>query len=141
MPGLLMSASGTPDGAEFDRTERVTTIGSAVPQGIPLGAQSEATAFPPESGHKRDLRAYYAELIVLRVGEHVPRLLAGLADVGLSGPEGEQPRNLGAAIFRAGSEIEMEPVLDRLRRRPSRHKAQSDGCIDAWPDDDFAVPC
>src|SRR4029453_8154747 len=58
------------------------------------------------------LRAYDAELIALRIGEHRPGLLAGLADVRPPGAEPDDPFDLGLAVLRIGIEVEVQPVLD-----------------------------
>src|SRR5262245_18031413 len=58
--------------------------------------------------------AQQAELVALRVGEHVPADLA-LADVGRRGAEIEQPAQLGVLLAVGGVEIQVQPVLGALR--------------------------
>lgn len=55
-----------------------------------------------------------AELVALRVPEHVPRLVA-LADVGVDGAQGAQPEQLLRLIASGGVHVEVDPVLARLR--------------------------
>jgi hypothetical protein len=55
-----------------------------------------------------------AELVALGIGQHDPRLLAGLADVDAAGAERQDALDLRVPVVGAGGEIEMEAVLGGL---------------------------
>src|SRR5918995_1269547 len=57
--------------------------------------------------------AEQTELVVLRVGEHDPRLVA-LSDIGATGAAAQQPFELFALITADRPEVEVESVLHRL---------------------------
>src|SRR6266545_3026593 len=59
---------------------------------------------PPTSGW-RDPVAQQAELVALRVGQHVPGLFPALPDVGVHGPGGEQPVQLAVLVAVGGAEV------------------------------------
>jgi hypothetical protein len=87
----------------------------------------------------RFLRAYYAELVSLRVGKDSPGLSAALADVDPARPERKKALNLLIAIRGAAGEVKMYAVLDRLGVG-DRHEAHADGCVLVSPDDDLVLP-
>src|ERR1700722_10196404 len=66
------------------------------------------------SADERFLRAHYAELVSLRVGQDGPRLGAGLPDVDPAGSESEEAVDLVVAVRGAAGEVEVHAVLDRL---------------------------
>jgi transposase len=90
------------------------------------------------SSGERCFRAYHAELVTFRVGQDRPRLGAGLADVDPAGAQRQQTFDLRLAVFRLGGQVEVDPVLERLRLG-HRHEAQSDRRVLVWPDDDLAL--
>src|SRR6202007_3294720 len=79
------------------------------------------------------------ELVALRVGQDRPRLSASLPDVDPAGAERQQTLDLRLAVLRLGGQVEVDPVLDRLRLG-HRHEAQSDRRVFVWPDYDLALP-
>ena len=87
---------------------------------------------------ERCLRAYHAEFVSLGVGQHRPRLLAGLADVDATGAEGQETLNLCVAIPGTRGEIEVNPVLDCLGIGHG-HEAHADGRVLSRADNDLAL--
>jgi hypothetical protein len=66
-------------------------------------------------GVELSLAAQDAELVVLRVGEHHPAGAVRVAEVlQLPRPEVEQPGQLDVAVLGARTQVEVDPVLDRL---------------------------
>src|SRR3712207_2391909 len=59
--------------------------------------------------------AQEAELVALRVGQHVPALRAGLPDVRPGGPQVEQPSQLGVLVAVGGTDVDVQPHLARCR--------------------------
>jgi AraC-like ligand binding domain len=86
---------------------------------------------------ERRLRTYHAELISLRVGEYGPRLGTGLPDVYPACAECEDPLDLGTLIPGAGSEVEVDTVLDGLlvgyRHEADAHRGSLIGADDDLP--------
>ena len=87
---------------------------------------------------ERFLRAHYAELVSLRVGQDSPGLSAGLPDVDPARPECKKAINLLIAVRGAAGEVKVHTVLDGLEIR-DRHEAHADGRVLVSPDDDFAL--
>ena len=52
-----------------------------------------------------------AEFVAFRVGQDVPALGAGLADVGGPGAESEQPLQLGVLVAVGGVDVDVQPEL------------------------------
>ena len=63
---------------------------------------------------ERFLRAHYAELVSLRIGQHSPGLSAGLPHVDPARPEREKAVDLLVAVRGGAGEVKMYAVLDRL---------------------------
>src|SRR5580658_5793543 len=55
-----------------------------------------------------------AELVALRVGQHVPAFVAGLADVGPAGARREQPVQLRVLVAVGGVDVDVQPELAPL---------------------------
>ena len=73
-----------------------------------------------------DPSAQQAEHVALGVGEDVPVLVAGLADVRPDGAEVEQPLQLGVLVAVGGVDVDVQPQLARGRaRRPARRPASA----------------
>ena len=68
---------------------------------------------PSNAGSERT-RSEHTELVALRIGEHDPRLLA-LSDVRSRRAERKQPLDLDVSVV--WPEVEVQPILDRLRLR------------------------
>src|SRR6266571_5812262 len=87
---------------------------------------------------ERFLRAHYAELVSLRVGQDSPGLSAGLPDVGPARPECKKAINLLITVRGAAGEVEVHTVLDGLEIG-DRHEADAHGRVLISPDDDLAL--
>jgi len=87
---------------------------------------------------ERFLWAYHAELVALGIGHDCPGFLACLPDVDPAGPERKEALYLLIAILCAAGEVEVHPVLDRLRVG-YRHEAHADGRVFVSPDDDLPL--
>src|SRR5260370_18978271 len=90
------------------------------------------------SADERFLRAYDAELVALRVGQHGPGLRAGLPDVDPARPQREEALDLLVAVFGGGGEVEVHAVLDELFVGDG-HEAHADRGVLVGPDDDLAL--
>src|SRR5436305_4514615 len=88
---------------------------------------------------ERFLRAYYAELVSFRIGQHGPGLSAGLPDVDPACPEREEAVYLLIAVRGTAGEVEVDSVLDRLGTG-DRHEAHADRRVLVRPDDDLVLP-
>src|SRR6266568_5412281 len=87
---------------------------------------------------ERFLRAHYAELVSLRVGQDSPGLSAGLPDVGPARPECKKAINLLITVRGAAGEVEVHAVLNGLGIG-DRHEADAHGRVLISPDDDLAL--
>jgi hypothetical protein len=92
----------------------------------------------PDLAGERLLRAYYAELVSLGVGQNDPGLCACLPDVNPAGAEREKPLDLLFAVIRAAGQVEVQAVLYRLGIG-DRHEAHADRRVLVSPDDDLVL--
>jgi hypothetical protein len=90
------------------------------------------------SAGERFLRAHYAELVSLRVGQDSPGLSASLPNVHPARTQRQQAVNLLITVRSTGSEVKMHAVLDDLEIG-DRHEAHANGRVLVSPDDDLAL--
>jgi len=64
--------------------------------------------------HRRHPPSQQAKLVALRVGQHVPAFVAGLADVGPAGARREQPVELRLLVAVGGIDVDVQPKLATL---------------------------
>ena len=79
----------------------------------PLLADTSAQARAGH-GYARADFAMQAKLVALRVGQHVPAFVAGLADVGPAGARREQPVELRLLVVVGGVDVDVQPKLAPL---------------------------
>ena len=98
------------DGAGVVGGQRRPLVGALGPDGELDDDQDHGT-----SSERVEAALQQAELVALGVGEHVPALVAGLADVGPGGAEAEQPLELGVLVAVGGVDVDVQPELARRR--------------------------
>src|SRR2546421_7300714 len=81
---------------------------SATPGSIGTILRSAQLLRTTQGSDWREAAAEQAELVALRVGEHVPGLLAGLSDVGRHRARRQQPLQLGVLVAVGGVDVDVQ---------------------------------